>query len=165
MSDGGWLSTREVGDLLGIKTLKYVRKVLVRAGASPARISEAGRQQWSLDEVANAITSETMTSEEIRSDLARALAQLRAGGRPSIVRIRRPLSTIEQVKVSARRRANRYHCLGRLVPKPCEKCGAEKVEKHHQDYARPLDVVWLCRPCHMQAHAEECSTRNAASGT
>lgn len=32
-------------------------------------------------------------------------------------------------------------------------CSAEKVEAHHFDYSRPLDVVWLCRSCHMQAHA------------
>lgn len=30
-----------------------------------------------------------------------------------------------------------------------------KPEAHHPDYDRPLDVVWLCRPHHMQAHAIE----------
>jgi hypothetical protein len=25
-------------------------------------------------------------------------------------------------------------------------------EAHHPDYGRPLDVVWLCRPHHKQAH-------------
>lgn len=28
-----------------------------------------------------------------------------------------------------------------------------KPEAHHPDYSRPLDVVWLCRPHHMQVHA------------
>lgn len=28
-----------------------------------------------------------------------------------------------------------------------------KPEAHHPDYDRPLDVVWLCRPHHQQAHA------------
>lgn len=26
-------------------------------------------------------------------------------------------------------------------------CGALKTHAHHEDYSRPLDVVWLC-PCH-----------------
>jgi hypothetical protein len=29
----------------------------------------------------------------------------------------------------------------------------KKPEAHHPDYASPLDVVWLCRAHHMQAHA------------
>lgn len=40
---------------------------------------------------------------------------------------------------------------GRLNPKPecCEGCGLPKrLEKHHPDYAKPLFVVWLCKPCH-----------------
>jgi len=32
----------------------------------------------------------------------------------------------------------------------CEGCGSSEcpVEKHHLDYARPLLVMWLCKPCH-----------------
>lgn len=30
-----------------------------------------------------------------------------------------------------------------------------KPEAHHPDYDSPLEVVWLCRPHHMQAHAIE----------
>jgi hypothetical protein len=41
---------------------------------------------------------------------------------------------------------------GRLIPQPCWVCG-EKAEAHHPDYSRPLDVVWLCRIHHRQAHA------------
>ena len=43
---------------------------------------------------------------------------------------------------------------GRLVPRPCERCGAEPVKAHHDDYARPRDVRWLCQRCHSQWHAE-----------
>jgi hypothetical protein len=41
---------------------------------------------------------------------------------------------------------------GKVERLPCFVCG-EKAEAHHPDYDRPLDVVWLCRPHHMQAHA------------
>lgn len=31
----------------------------------------------------------------------------------------------------------------------CEKCGSRKsLHKHHVDYSRPLDVIWLCARCH-----------------
>ena len=39
---------------------------------------------------------------------------------------------------------------GRLHrPNVCEHCGAEQfTEASHTDYDKPLDVEWLCRPCH-----------------
>ena len=34
-------------------------------------------------------------------------------------------------------------------PSLCEHCGdAQFVEASHTDYSKPLDVEWLCRPCH-----------------
>jgi hypothetical protein len=26
---------------------------------------------------------------------------------------------------------------------------------HHPDYDKPLEVVWVCRSCHLDIHAEE----------
>lgn len=43
---------------------------------------------------------------------------------------------------------------GEMVPKNCERCGAEKTVAHHEDYSKPLDVMWLCQPCHIQRHKE-----------
>ena len=46
---------------------------------------------------------------------------------------------------------------GRLVrPHQCDQCGAEgKMEGAHSDYARPLDVRWLCRSCHVRWDAAD----------
>ncbi len=41
---------------------------------------------------------------------------------------------------------------GRLTRQPCEVCGSAKVHAHHDDYAQPLSVRWLCAIHHKQAH-------------
>ena len=51
---------------------------------------------------------------------------------------------------------------GRLVPPShCTDCGDEpgvdtlgrrRIEAHHAEYERPLDVEWLCRDCHLGRH-------------
>lgn len=41
---------------------------------------------------------------------------------------------------------------GRLVRQPCEVCGAEKTDAHHDDYSQPLAVRWLCRKHHGERH-------------
>jgi hypothetical protein len=40
---------------------------------------------------------------------------------------------------------------GRLVrPATCERCGCScRPHAHHEDYSRPLDVMWVCRSCHV----------------
>ncbi len=35
---------------------------------------------------------------------------------------------------------------------PCEACGREDAQRHHDDYAKPLEVRWLCPPCHAKEH-------------
>ena len=43
---------------------------------------------------------------------------------------------------------------GYLVRQPCCRCGESKSVAHHEDYDKPLDVMWLCQPCHKQRHKE-----------
>lgn len=40
----------------------------------------------------------------------------------------------------------------KISKKPCDVCGVEKVEGHHQDYRKPLEVIWLCNKHHRQIH-------------
>ena len=41
---------------------------------------------------------------------------------------------------------------GRMIRQPCELCGEVKVDGHHDDYDKPLEVRWLCRVHHVQLH-------------
>ena len=43
---------------------------------------------------------------------------------------------------------------GVLLPQNCIRCNSENVVAHHEDYDKPLEVVWLCQPCHKQRHKE-----------
>lgn len=43
---------------------------------------------------------------------------------------------------------------GALVCMPCEKCGAQPAHAHHEDYSKPLDVVWLCPTHHADLHRQ-----------
>jgi len=50
---------------------------------------------------------------------------------------------------------------GDLVrPRQCLRCQKEgRLEAHHPDYAKPLDVLWLCPPCHTLVHPHHASIR------
>jgi ribosomal protein S27AE len=68
----------------------------------------------------------------------------------------RELTPEQLLRVRARQLANVHQARGKLKPQPCEVCGTTvKVEKHHEDYSRPLDIRWLCRRCHLQEHENE----------
>ncbi len=54
-------------------------------------------------------------------------------------------------KFKARNAVKKAVLRGSIRPLPCFVCG-EAAEAHHPDYDRPLDVVWLCRAHHRQAH-------------
>lgn len=49
---------------------------------------------------------------------------------------------------------------GKLFREPCENCGAEPTHAHHDDYAKPLNVRWLCPPCHSQWHRDNGEGKN-----
>jgi len=46
----------------------------------------------------------------------------------------------------------------------CELCGSNyKVSAHHEDYSKPLDIIWLCDTCHKKVHKEKNAIRRLAN--
>lgn len=68
--------------------------------------------------------------------------------RQKIYRIKKPKEHLARKKV--------YYAIKNGFLKrdsTCLLCGSEeKIEAHHRDYDKPLDVVWLCRICHNGVH-------------
>lgn len=64
----------------------------------------------------------------------------------------------EKTKISGKGKAhsavNHALLMGRLERKPCSICGNTSSQAHHEDYSKPLDVVWLCRKHHQLRHIE-----------
>lgn len=36
----------------------------------------------------------------------------------------------------------------------CEDCkeASDRIQGHHEDYAKPRDIIWLCLSCHQRRH-------------
>lgn len=41
---------------------------------------------------------------------------------------------------------------GKIKKEKCIICGSFDVEKHHYDYSKPLNVIWLCDKHHKEHH-------------
>jgi hypothetical protein len=73
-----------------------------------------------------------------------------------------PLKPSRQVRWQAANRKARWAhvCLqsalrrGLTHREPCVICGDEKVDGHHDDYDKPMAVVWLYRKHHLAAHRQ-----------
>lgn len=56
-------------------------------------------------------------------------------------------------KVRARMEVRNALRRGEIHRMPCEKCGSN-AEAHHEDYSKPLEIVWMCRKHHLEHHAK-----------
>ncbi|MPZ36649.1 MAG: hypothetical protein GEU95_01075 [Rhizobiales bacterium] len=74
------------------------------------------------------------------------------------------MSEAARARDAARSYANVYKQRGLIAPQPCTRCGAPGTEMHHADYSRPLDVEWLCRPCHVAEHHPEATVCTSCGG-
>ena len=43
--------------------------------------------------------------------------------------------------------------LDSATKRECADCGLPAHEYHHEDYSRPMDVVALCKACHLARHS------------
>ncbi len=100
---------------------------------------------------------------DVRQNRLNNLERIRAYDRERAKRPERIRNAVEMSRLwraaDARRsvahRAVRQAILkGDLVREPCSRCGDLKSLAHHEDYDKPLDVVWLCQPCHKERHKE-----------
>ena len=62
------------------------------------------------------------------------------------------LTTLQKLKANCRSYLNVYLKRGKVIKKPCEVCNSVEVEAHHNDYTKPLEVIWLCREHHLEKH-------------
>jgi hypothetical protein len=56
--------------------------------------------------------------------------------------------TSDPAKARAHSLVARAIAKGELVRQPCELCGDFPTEAHHEDYSKPLEVLWVCGDCH-----------------
>src|SRR3990172_3681845 len=69
------------------------------------------------------------------------------------------LNQEQRMKSNCRCYARIYQKRGKIISKPCEKCGSLNPQRHHEDYNKPLDIVFLCRECHLEYHKKLKSKR------
>ncbi len=62
------------------------------------------------------------------------------------------LTDEQRLKANCRSYVNVYIRRGKVIPEPCILCNDENSEAHHEDYSKPLDIIWLCRKCHLDYH-------------
>lgn len=63
----------------------------------------------------------------------------------------------DRLKLRARLIVARAVRSGALAkPSTCARCGSEQpvseIHAHHEDYSKPLLIMWLCAPCHRSEH-------------
>lgn len=64
----------------------------------------------------------------------------------------RELSPAAKARANARAQSRNALIEGKLARAPCKVCGDSQAEMHHHDYAKPLEVTWLCRAHHLAHH-------------
>lgn len=61
----------------------------------------------------------------------------------------------KQKKIEAQQLMYMERRSGRIVAQPCEICGKKKnIQGHHENYDKPLEVIWLCHKHHRARHKE-----------
>lgn len=84
-------------------------------------------------------------------------------GKLSIRKSKEKWSEVNVIKRGAIQIVNNAVRDGKLIKEhKCQSCGVEgvRIHGHHDDYAYPLSVRWLCSKCHCKWHKENGSAIN-----
>ena len=109
------------------------------------------------------IKKNAMTRRELSPDKLREY-ELKRRNEANRVAARRKTTKRRRNEVdgylSAHNAAARAVKAGKLnKPSNCEVCGDDgRIEAHHNDYSKPLEVVWLCVRCHRRIHTGKTNT-------
>ena len=60
-----------------------------------------------------------------------------------------------KIKTSARNILNAAVKKGVIKREPCVVCGNKRTHGHHEDYLKPLEVIWLCAKHHNGEHRKK----------
>lgn len=55
-------------------------------------------------------------------------------------------------KVLAHRKVQYAVSTSAIEKLPCQICGNIKSNAHHEDYSKPLEIIWLCATHHREIH-------------
>lgn len=58
------------------------------------------------------------------------------------------LTPEQRLKANCRSYLHVYIKRGKIKKENCKVCNYSKVEAHHKDYNKPLEVIWLCNQHH-----------------
>lgn len=67
-------------------------------------------------------------------------------------------------KIKAHRLLRKAMLNGDLLKEPCSRCNDPNAKAHHEDYSKPLDVIWLCSKHHSDRHMELDAIRTKQEG-
>lgn len=109
---------------------------------------------------ADALANRAKNIDRIRAyDIDRSKSPQRIASRTAATREWRSRDKRRAAAHTAVARAIRN---GVLTKCNCERCGSANTLAHHEDYDKPLDVMWLCQPCHKARHKEIDQQKKAA---
>ncbi len=102
--------------------------------------------------------------ERVRAHREKNVDSIRQYDRDRAKRPERLLDLVETMRRIRREHPEKYKAHnalsnavrdGRIMRQPCEVCGRKDAHGHHEDYSKPLDVIWLCPVCHSALHHQK----------
>ena len=92
-----------------------------------------------------------LSRERERCREKQRIARINGTAKPTSYEARKRWVEENRHKTRAHNKARRALLSGKIIkPSNCSSCGklTKKIEMHHDDYDKPLQVRWLCTKCH-----------------